>query len=809
MTLFDDHENSGRPPGPFGSRPDGGGLPPVPFRLIGIAAALVLAFTATSVLKSIYVDYLWFDSVGLESVYSTRIFAQVILFLIGTALAAIVFGASIWLARRAAPGGLDQLFGRELAARGLGRSVGIGVAAAIGRTINGMLAAAVFVVALIFGSIAAGNWETLLRWTNGVPFGAADPQFGRDIGFFIFDLPAYRFIHSWLTGLAVVSALGAVAVYGLTFSLQRLGFMITRSIRIHLSVAAGAVVLLIAAGIYLGVFDLVTSSQGLVYGAMYTDVHARLPARYALAALAGLVGVAIIVNAFVMRSGFRIPLAAFALWVVASIAGGALYPWFVQSFQVAPNEIRLEAPYVLRNIQATRAAWGLDRIDATTHPANPVVTPEEVTLNPETLDNIRILDPEPLTPTLNELQALRPLYRFAGIDISRYPLNASAPGTGADQQVLLSARELDLARVVDRNWTRDRLQLTHGFGAIATPVTEVEQEGLPRLALRDIPPSTAYERLALTEDGARIYFGELTSHYVIVNSLEPEFDYPDPQAEGRDVRTSYMHERGIALSSLVRRLLLAWDLGDLNLLISGQLQDESRLLMERQIQNRVAKIAPFLDLDSDPYLMIVDGQLQWMLPAYTVTNRYPYSQPAAAVNYIRNSVQIVMDATTGDMNFYIVDEGDPIIQAWERIFPDLFTSQDEMPDAVRQQLRYPLDMFRLQTQLYRRYHVTDVEVFFTGEDFWELPIQRARGQARPMEPYYVTIRLPGEDRVEFVLIMPFTPRDRETPSRGSPAAPTASISGRCKTSGSRRVCWFSGRLRSKTASNRTPRSRNS
>jgi uncharacterized membrane protein (UPF0182 family) len=265
----------------------------------------------------------------------------------------------------------------------------------------------------------------------------------------------------------------------------------------------------------------------------------------------------------------------------------------------------------------------------------------------------------------------------------------------------------------------------------------------------------------LTEDGARIYFGELTSHYVVVNSQEPEFDYPDPQAEGRDVRTSYAHNRGIELSSRLRRLLLAWELGDLNLLISGQIHDQSRLLLYRQIQQRVAKVAPFLMLDSDPYVAIVDGALKWIQPAYTTASQYPYSQPAGGVNYIRNSVQIVIDSSTGDMTFYVVDAEDAIVQTLGRIFPALFTDGAEMPAAIRQQLRYPLDLFRIQAQHYRQYHVTSAEIFFLGEDFWELPIQRLRGSTQPIEPYYVTIRLPGEEAVEFVLIMPFTPRDRE------------------------------------------------
>jgi uncharacterized protein len=747
MSYIDERESD---PPPFRPRPAGGVPPPPGGRnWIGFAAGLLVLFIAAGTLRSIYVDFLWFESVGLESVYRTRLTTQFLLFLIGTVTALVVIGGNALVARRVTPKLREVSFVPELDVRSIRRLGDI------------VLAGGVVLVSVILGAIAAGGWETVLRWRHGVPFGQADPQFGRDIAFYVFDLPVYELLHGWLVLLVVLSAIAAGAVYGLTYSLQRFMLIVTDGMRLHVSVLGGVLLLLVAAGSWLGIFGLINSPDGLVYGGLYTDINARLPVRYVLVALAALAGIVTIASPFVTRQGFGLPAVAVGLWVAVLFLGGALYPRAVQSLQVEPNEMRREAPYIQRNIQATRAAWGFDRVEAVRHPARPVVTPAEFDANPETLENIRLLDPLPLTATLNELQALRPLYRFADIDISRYPLNAGRGEQSADQQVLISARELDLGRVADRNWTRDRLQLTHGFGAIATPVTEVQAEGLPRLMLRDIPPRTEHERLALTEDGARIYFGELTNHYVVVNTHEPEFDYPDPQAEGRDVRTVYRHDRGIALSSLPRRLLLAWELGDLNLLISGQLHAESRVLMHRQIQTRVRKVAPFLLLDSDPYTMVIDGELKWMQPAYTVSSRYPYSEPAARINYIRNSLQIVIDSSTGDMTFYVVDPEDPIARTMGRVFPDLFTPATEMPDEVRQQLRYPLDKFRLQAQHYRRYHVTDAEVFFLGEDFWQVPIQRVRGRTQVMEPYYVTMRLPGEEAVEFVLIMPFTPRDRE------------------------------------------------
>jgi uncharacterized membrane protein (UPF0182 family) len=746
--TYDSDSAPAGPARPFEPRSSGGPVPPR-FR-IGLpgllAAGLALVVTA-GVLKSIYVDYLWFQSVGFEQVFQTRITTQVLLFLIGMATAAIVIGGSVRFAWRAAPRRHEESFIPELDVRVIRRLGGL------------VLTVVVLILSMMLGSVASGAWETVLQWRHAVPFGDVDPQFGRDVSFFVFLLPAYERLHGWFVALLVAAAFAAGGAYGLTYALQRYQLVVTRGMRTHVSLLGGALMLLIAVGTYLGTFGFVSTPGGLVHGGMYTDINARLPVRYVIAGLAALAGLATIANAFLTSRGFRLPALALGAWGLVSIAGGAIYPALVQSLQVAPNELRREEPYIERNIDATRRAWGLDRIDAVSHPADPTVTAAELRANPETLENIRLLDPLPLTSTLNELQALRPFYRFSGIDISRYPLREGE--AAADQQVLISARELDLTRVADRNWTRDRLQLTHGFGAIATPVTEVQSEGLPRLTLRDIPPRAEHSRLGLSEDGARIYFGELTSHYVIVNSHELEFDYPDPQADGRDVRTSYAHDRGIALSSLFRRGLLAWELGDLNVLISGQIHNESRLLLHRQIQDRARKLAPFLRLDSDPYVAVIDGGLKWIQPAYTATSRYPYAQPDGGINYVRNSVQIVIDSSTGDVDFYLVDAEDPVARTMSRMFPSLFVPGNEMPAEVRQQLRYPLDMFRVQAGLYRQYHVTSAEVFFLGEDFWEIPVQRVRGSTRAMEPYYVTMRLPEEDTVEFALIMPFTPRDRE------------------------------------------------
>ncbi len=655
-----------------------------------------------------------------------------------------VLGLNIWLARRLAPSGPEESFIEEIDAGALRRIVTV------------VLVAATLFMSVIFGSVAGGSWETILSWLNAVEFGQHDPAFGRDISFYMFELPAYQLIQGWLLGLMIVSTLGAAAVYALTLSLQ--GFQInnvTRGMRIHLSVLVGVSLLLIAASSYLGIFDLALSDAGIVFGATYTDLHARLPVRYILIALALFAGLTTIANAFLSKEGYRLPLFAFGLWAITGIIGGVIYPNFVQSFQVDPNERQREEPYIARNIEATRFAYGLDAIVQTDFPAEQSVTLESIENNPETLDNIRLLDPRPLRDTFNQVQAIRQFYQFTDVDVDRYEID------GETRQVMLSARELDISGAQQRNWTQERLQLTHGFGAVVAPVNEVLEEGLPDFITQDIPPVS--DELPLSIDGSRIYFGEITEQYVIVNSREPEFDYP--LGEG-NAETSYEAERGIELSSFARKFALAWELGDTNILISSQITGQSRLLIHRNIQERIDKIAPFLVLDRDPYMVIVDDRIQWIQSAYTTSRRFPYSQPRGNVNYIRDSVKIVMDAVTGDLSFYLLDPGDPVAATWSRIFPDLFTANEEMPDAIREHLRYPLDLFSLQSNLYLRYHITDAAVFFIGEDFWNIPTERFFQQEQPVEPYYVLMTLPSaeagiSESLEFALIMPFTPRNRQ------------------------------------------------
>ncbi|MYI83644.1 MAG: UPF0182 family protein [Chloroflexi bacterium] len=735
----DDRDDLGPPPEPF--RLGGSGFrSPVPLRWVGVAAAFVVLFVVASWAKSIYVDFLWFESVEYEGNFRRVLTARISLLAIGTVASGLVLGFNLWLARRLAPQGVEESFIEDIDATAIRRVVTVG------------LTALTIFIAIIFGGVAAGAWETILIWLNGVEFGIEDAAFGRDVSFYLFTLPAYHLIQGWVLSLLVLSVLGAGAVYGLTFSLQRFEVRMTRGMRIHISLLGGLILLVIAAGSYLAVFDLATSPGGIVTGATFTDINARLPARYVLVALGAFAGLVTIANSL-LSSTWRAPAFAVSLWVIAGIVGGFIYPSFVQSFQVDPNELEKEQRFIGRNIEGTRLAWGLNEIVETTFPAEPAVTEEEIAANQATLDNVRLLDPRPMRDTFNQIQSIRPLYQFEDIDVDRYTIE------GQLRQVMLAPRELDLRRATQTGgsgWTQQRLQFTHGYGAVVARVNEITTEGLPVLLTGDIPP--VGDEVPITEDGARIYFGELTNHYVIVNTNEPEFDYPTGDTT---VETFYEPDRGIALSNILRRFALAWELGDRNVLISGQLNSDSRLLIHRSLGDRIRKVAPFLELDSDPYLVVIDGDLTWIQDAYTTSGSYPYSQHLGSINYVRNSVKVVVDAQTGDMTFYLIDEDDPIVATWAKIFPDMFTPVSEMPESIRAHLRYPEDLFRLQAEQYLRYHIQDPRTFFIGEDLWAVPTEKFRQQEQPLEPYYVIMKLPGEEAEEFSLILPFTPRNKQ------------------------------------------------
>ena len=721
-------------------------LPKIPIKFVITAVFILISMFVLGALKSIYVNWLWFSTtdsflqVSYLPIYQTVLSAKALLFIIGFFISLSILAVNILVAKRLS---VTQKSNTILSQLGLTSSI-----TKISTII--MITIAIF-ISITFGSSAANNWDTLYKFLNSVPFGFNDPVFDRDIAFYTFTLPAYKFIQGWLLGVFLFSTFFSLGIYFLSNPSGNFA-EIPQSVKRHLSVLVGVIVIMISAGIFLNIFNILFGTTGIVDGATYTDIAVGLPVRYILAGIALFTGIAIILNSFLTTS-FKLPIFLIGLWVFVSIVGGGILPSVIQQFTVDPNELQKEELYIQRNIDYTRLAWGLDQIEEQNFPANRTVSQEEILAYPETIDNIRILDPRPLKDTFNEIQSIRPFYQFIDVDVDRYTID------GKLRAVMVASRELDINSTSDRNWTRERLQLTHGFGAAIAPVNSVDDEGLPDLLTSNIPPQSTTEELSLSADGSRIYFGELTDHYVLVKTNENEFDYP--LDEGKNQQTRFEADKGIKLDSFIKKSTLAWQLGDVNILISDQLGSDSRLLLYRNIFQRVNKIAPFLQLDPDPYSVIINNELFWIHDAYTYTNAFPYASGYGNdVNYMRNSVKVVTNAQTGDIDLYLFDETDFIATTWSKVFPTLFKDTSMMSAELIKHVRYPETLFRIQSEIYLKYHVTDASIFFIGEDFWSVPTERFRQKEQVVEPYYVVMTLPGESLEEFALILPFNPKNR-------------------------------------------------
>ena len=579
-------------------------------------------------------------------------------------------------------------------------------------------------------------------------FNLTDPLYNRDVSAYLFDLPFYRFLQGWALGVVIVNALFAVGIYAINFALGGFQFSLTPTLRAHLSGLGVIFFLLLAIGYWLSLQELLYSARGAAYGAAYTDVVIRQPALRVLIVISIVVSILLAANSFLRWQG--LPLAAIGIWFLTLTIGTGLLPAAVQRFQVQPNEFEREETYIERSIEMTREGFALNRIEEQPYASNPEsITHEIVDDNPSTFENIRLWDHRPLRDVYNQIQFFRLQYSFLDIDIDRYTID------GDYRQVMIGTRELVQSQLDPQaqTWVNERLQYTHGYGAAMSPVTEFTQDGLPEFFLQDIPPEPVIG--APQVDVPQVYFGEATDDWVIVRSTTPEFDHP---TDAGPVYQSY-EGNGVSISGLLSRVLFAWRFTDLNILITGAITGDSQILYFREIQERIGHLAPFLALDSDPYIVVADGKLYWVQDAYTISDRFPYSEPApSGFNYIRNSVKAVIDAYDGSVDLYVADESDGIIRTYRSVFPDLFKPMSEMPEALRSHLRYPEDFFTIQADKYLKFHMTDPQVFYNQEDLWNFPLELFfSDQAQVMEPYYLIMGLPGEEQEEFVLIMPFTP----------------------------------------------------
>jgi uncharacterized membrane protein (UPF0182 family) len=724
---------------------------------IGIATAVIIAaLIALGRASSVIVDWAWFTSVGYVSVFWTVFATKAVILVAVLVLSAVVFWINGGVALRLSqprqlrlPAVLNQSFATP---HGTPGTFGAALPPLPWRW---LIFAAAIVLAFLVALEEMGNWELILRFIHQAPYGQSDPMFGRDIGFYLFSLPTYVAIKNWLLLLLALSAAFAGVVYLLhgEINLDSRLWRFSSGVVGHGSVLLGTFFAVKAWSYWLDRYLLLYSDNGVVVGAGYTDVHVELPVLWLLIAIAVVAALLAWVN--IRWRTYRLVTGAAVLLFGGAFLLGELLPGLFERFYVKPSELQLETQYLQRNIALTRDAYNLDKITVKPFPAEQGLTYQSLRDNSATVDNIRLWDWQPLLDTYAQLQEIRTYYRFLDVDVDRYNID------GAYRQVTIAPREL-ISSLLPSNaqtWVNLHLLFTHGNGVVMSPVTQKSTEGLPNFYLKDIPP-VANGGPEITEP--RIYFGQGMAGYVIVKGSTPEFDYP----RGKDnVYASYDGADGVPIGGAFWRSLFAWQYDDVNILLSNYITSASRIIFHRDITDRIETIAPFLGLDHDPYVVVSGGRLYWMQDAYTTSDWFPYAHASGDLNYIRNSVKVVVDAYNGTVTLYVVDPNDPIIATYQRIFPDLFKPFNAMPADLQRHVRYPEDLFRIQAQEYRAYHMDSPEVFYNREDLWQFPREPTGPDGNTvgnrMAPYYMIMRLPGEPRAEFFLMLPMAPSQRE------------------------------------------------
>ena len=744
--------------------------PPRARRLRGIAitaaVVLLILFLSFRGLAVFFTDYLWFRSVDLAGVWRGLLGAKIALGTVFTLAFFLLMFTSLWVADRLAPttrplGPRDDLAARyqDVAGRYEGR---------IRFAVSAFLA-------IVVGASVSGEWQQWVLFTHRVDFGRVDPQFGKDIGFFVFQLPFIDFLFNWLFVALVVVLLVTTVLHYLNggIRLQGAGPRVTPQVKAHLSVILAVMALVKTGQYWFARYNLDLSTRGVVAGASRTDIAAQLPALNLLVVISVVAAGLFVWN--IRRRGWVLPVIAVGLWAFVALVVGTIFPAIYQGLRVNPNELQSEKPYIARNIRATRDAFGLSRVRVEPFDYQQNLDAAKIEANAPTVRNARLWDPYETLRNFQSFQGLQTFYKFSDVDIDRYEVG------GATTQVMLSARELNRTDLPSQSWVNRQLVYTHGYGAVGSAANTATADGTPQYLLRDIPPTGD---IPLRQP--RVYFGESTGGYVLVNAKSDEFDYP---LKGqRDAYTQYEGDGGIKLSSLARRLAFAVRFNDYNLLISGQVTPRTQMVFNRDIRSRVEQATPFLSFDSDPYPVIVDGRIVWMLDGYTTSSSYPYSQPFSGegalggkFNYVRNPVKATVDAYTGRIHYYVIDPKDPIIQAWGKAFPDLLEPISAMPAALRSHLRYPQDLFKAQTDVYRTYHMTNPTTFYNKTDTWAVSPDPGSGEvgtttfeatpttlagARPqaasstgrrIDPLYLLIQLPDQDALHFQIIRPFVP----------------------------------------------------
>ena len=711
--------------------------------IIGI---ILLVAIIVGAVASIYIDLIWFKSVQYVTVFWKILLTKGVVMLFFAAAFFILSFINLSFARRFAPEfqveiGQDEFERPEIQLFKSLQNIQVNKKFVLWFSL---------IIALFMGFSESSSWEKILIYLNRTSFGITDPIFNKDIGFYMFSLPFWEFVRNWLSFALSIIAVVVAAIYivkrAVKYEYKKL--IIETPVKVHLSLLIGFILILKSWQYWLNAFKILYSTRGVIFGAGYTEIHATLFALRVLMVLALVCAALFFVTA--RKENWKLPALGLAVLVGVSILLGGIYPTIIQSAVVLPNEGTKERPYILNNIEATRAAYGLDKIKEEEFPVKEGISFEDIEKNDKIISNIRLWDWRPIKQTLKQIQAIRLYYDFNSVDMDRYYFN------GNYQQVMVSPRELDKNKIPEqaRTWVNETLTYTHGYGVVVNPVNKISGEGLPELLIKDIPPVSGVN---LTITRPEIYYGEITKGYVIVKTKAKEFDYPKGD---ENIYSNYAGNGGMPVSSLWRRILFSIKYSNMQILLTTNFTSESRIMINRNIQERVNKVAPFLGYDKDPYIVISkEGKLFWIQDAYTMSSSYPYSTPVIGgyFNYIRNSVKVIIDAYNGTMDFYIVDQKDPLVKVYQNIFPQLFKNFDQMPEDLNEHIRYPKDLFQVQAELYSTYHMMDPDVFYNKEDYWNTPNEIYAENEIRMEPYYIVTKLPGYEREEFILMTPFTP----------------------------------------------------
>ena len=718
---------------------------------IVLAVVVVIALYLFSLFVNYYGDWLWFNNMGYGSVFDTMILAQVVSFVLFFGIFVLFAAAQVNLAYKQGVHTRNNRFLREEDPRALILPL------YRGKRVFWFWTVVVGFFGIVMASSASGHWNQFLQFIHPTAFGVNEPIFGKDAGFYIFQLPVYQFLTGWYLFMVVLAAAMVLFSYYLdnAFGMQGNSFYVSARVKDHMIQLGGFFGVGISALFLMKLYNLLYSSNGVAYGSSYMDVHAQIPAYRVIVVLTLLVSLLLFLYPVYRKKKFL--LYSIATWALVWVGFVWIYPSLVEQYVVKPNELKKETPYILNNIKLTREAFGLNKIEMKPFPVTQNITYKDIQENRQTINNIRLWDRRPLIQTYKQLQEIRLYYNFKSVQVDRYHFEKYT-------QVALGARELPLSEVPARarTWVNDHLIYTHGYGVVMSPVNKITPNGMPELIVKDIPPTTTVP-LKLKQMG--IYYGEETNQYVVVNTKAKEFDYPKGD---ENVYTSYKGKGGVRISSLFRRLVYAWKFSDIKILLTGYITNQSRIMFYRNIALRDKILAPFLSYDRQPYPVVgKEGRLYWIHDAYTTTNMFPYSEPVfqnpieRGMNYIRNSVKVVIDAYNGDVSYYVINPDDPLIKTYRKIYPRLFQPYKNMPADLKAHIRYPTDLFTIQTKMYNVYHMTDPKVFYNQEDYWQIPNEIYSDFQQKMFPYYIIMRLPDTKKEEFILMIPLTPSSKD------------------------------------------------